>query len=291
MSEYFAASVSGYSEVAREALAREAGLPSTLASAATGSVRGAIAAFREEVRCRSRGVTRSLDGGPESRLLADVLSTDLGRELGAVRAELSVLSRAECALLAAAARREGLGDVASLEEELNDLEIRSRRSGAAEGLIDEAGQLRRSIEVAVGTGARLLLAAESAVLGRAVTASLADSGYASATRRPGPNGAQVIGGTDGRGRSVWVLLDPRQGQLQADFVGFEGTACLAERRHFVERLAEHGVRIRFLGRDLHGDPEGGSLAREVDADAKWAQDRAVGNRTLVGGTGDQRGAP
>jgi len=267
MSEHFTSRVEAYAAPQQADIARRAGLAddvvgalaagaAALAVAAVGAVAAMVEALREQARKEATQL-RALAG-------QSVGHGRLAQELASSRALLGALERPEFFLLRAAAERDTPAGVAKLAQRLSSLEVRSRsRRSDIPALAAESANAKRELDRAVQEGVGRLLRAEASLLHDAAAATLSDMGYEISRPKQTTGSRVVLRGSSETGTGVYVQIDPGRGQLSADFSGFQGTACVKERDRFLQGLADRGIRVRLLARDLHGRPEGGTLARDL----------------------------
>lgn len=105
----------------------------------------------------------------------------------------------------------------------------------------------------------LAAAHELASTERALTASLRGVGYA-AIRALDDRGGRVLKARSGATALV-ARIDAARGELTIDAAGFHGRACEVAVTALIDRLAEHGLRVRTREAAHHGRADGGELVR------------------------------
>jgi len=106
-----------------------------------------------------------------------------------------------------------------------------------------------------------LALAEGQVAHRLLTQTLNGLGYNVELRN---NGLRAVHGRTG----VWAKVDHASGELQLDLSGFSGLECHGELQRIEREIARKGLRLCRTRGTMHGRPEGGVLARSLQADGE-----------------------
>lgn len=236
MSEEYHFRYEGVGSPLAESIAREAGLRTTgLAREAAAGLFEVVALATEATARAARTVYQASE--EELRLAGDAMVDTLGRlatdpGLPLVRLALEAV---EPGLLGRLSHG-GTEDVAEATEAL------------ARGLTAVASRLTPAYHRAQVS---------------AVRAALGDCGYHNLTERVTPDGRVLILAPGLDRTAVHVELQPLRGQLAFDLSGFHGRGCDAAGRRLIRALQDRGFPLRQVAHRLHGDPEGGVLARKV----------------------------
>lgn len=263
MSERYSASVDSYAEAPTAAVAERAGLSESGTQSGIASARTALRRLAKRARERARELETAGPAAAFGQVGRSAGVDGSGEELIRAQGLLSALKDPEFALLRDATGAETEENpFADAERKLFRLhEITSATGETWEPAGEAAAEVRDRLERAIERGAARLAGAEAQTLLHLASGALEEMSYSVEGPERSRSGTLFLRGEGGDGTTVYVAVDEATGRLEFDFSGFRGTACAEARRRLVDALARRGVRLREVGCEFHGRPEGGQLAR------------------------------
>ncbi len=117
----------------------------------------------------------------------------------------------------------------------------------------------------LAAGFGTLREAETGLVQRACTETLADLGWQPRTPRRATPGRVSVQATAADGTTVSLRLTPRQARAELDLAGFAPGVCLRARAALIEGLARRGLRLTATASLRHDDLAGSRLTTEMRA--------------------------
>lgn len=206
-------------------------------------------------------VLRELHGAPSEWVASGSIAS--------VRSQLAAaasVAEARSVIDSQAVRCVGSGSPAALRQVVEVLDLANQDNGCR-----PPPAAIRSLDAALAKLETQSRVVERCAVARLASQSLRSIGY---SIREASGGA-VIGLDARRGHSVVAISVGDGGSLELDILGHGGDSCVGLVEECQQAFAAHGMRVRVVRRDRHGDPRGGSLIDRA-AKANPLGDLAVG---------------